>query len=181
MEKPLVTTPNVKDMFGKAAPLTANQEIRLDEVQNAFQDFAERLLELTYVQAGRQEFLEVLQQVKGLVDTNIRKGRHIVCPDVLSKLLFKIEEQDKLVKQVWLHCTDYAELRKFGRDILDIESRVEYLRKGRQASLWSTDIWINRMIPPGWCRLIEEGQEGEKPDHGTNSSAEFLASLTRIY
>jgi hypothetical protein len=49
-----------------------------------------------------------------------------------------------------LNATDYADIRKFGRDILDQESQQTLLKTGLQASLWGAQIITSRLVPAGF-------------------------------
>jgi hypothetical protein len=48
-----------------------------------------------------------------------------------------------------MNARDYADIRKFGRDILDIESQATLLKTGLQASLWGAQIITSRLVPVG--------------------------------
>lgn len=55
-----------------------------------------------------------------------------------------------------MNATEYADVRKWGRDVLDIEIRVEYLRKGLQAQYKSVQIQTTRLLPPGIAEVLDE-------------------------
>jgi hypothetical protein len=48
-----------------------------------------------------------------------------------------------------MNARDYADLRKFGRDILDIESQATLLKTGLMATLWGAQIIVSRLVPVG--------------------------------
>ena len=48
-----------------------------------------------------------------------------------------------------MNARDYADIRKFGRDILDIESQRDLLKTGLQATLWGAQIITSRLVPVG--------------------------------
>ena len=48
-----------------------------------------------------------------------------------------------------MNARDYADLRKFGRDILDIETQRDLLKTGLMATLWGSQIIVSRLVPVG--------------------------------
>lgn len=51
---------------------------------------------------------------------------------------------------------DYADVRKFGRDHLDIESDPDLLRTGRMCSLLGTPLYVRRDVPVGVLQVLGE-------------------------
>jgi hypothetical protein len=60
-----------------------------------------------------------------------------------------IERHDLRVARVFMNARDYADIRKFDRDILDIESQAALLKTGLQATLWGAQLITSRMVSPG--------------------------------
>ena len=60
-----------------------------------------------------------------------------------------IERHDLRVARVFMNARDYADLRKFGRDILDIESQRDLLKTGLMATLWGAQVIVSRIVPVG--------------------------------
>lgn len=48
-----------------------------------------------------------------------------------------------------MNARDYADIRKFGRDILDVESQAALLKTGLQSTLWGAQIITSRLVPTG--------------------------------
>ena len=48
-----------------------------------------------------------------------------------------------------MNSRDYADIRKFGRDILDTDSQAALLKTGLQANLWGAQIVTSRLVPVG--------------------------------
>ena len=48
-----------------------------------------------------------------------------------------------------MNAQDYTDLRKFGRDILDIESQRDLLKTGLMATLWGAQVIVSRLVPVG--------------------------------
>jgi hypothetical protein len=90
----------------------------------------------------------------GLVETatNGAKGLKVVAPitgAVLADAFALVERHDLRVARVFMNARDYADVRKFNRDILDIESQASLLRTGLQATIWGAQIICSRLVPPG--------------------------------
>ena len=68
---------------------------------------------------------------------------------VLADAFALIERHDLRVARVFMNARDYADIRKFGRDILDIESQATLLKTGLQATLWGAQIITSRLVPVG--------------------------------
>lgn len=68
---------------------------------------------------------------------------------VLADAWALIERHDLRVARVYMNARDYADIRKFGRDILDIESQATLLKTGLQATLWGAQVITSRLVPDG--------------------------------
>ena len=68
---------------------------------------------------------------------------------VLADAWSLIERWDLRVARVYMNARDYADVRKFGRDILDIESQAVLLKTGLQATLWGAQVITSRLVPVG--------------------------------
>jgi hypothetical protein len=66
---------------------------------------------------------------------------------VLADAFALIERHDLRVARVYMNARDYADIRKFGRDILDIESQATLLKTGLQATLWGAQVITSRIVP----------------------------------
>jgi hypothetical protein len=79
-----------------------------------------------------------------------------VSPAVLADAFAEIERNDLRVARIYMNATDYADVRKWGRDILDIESQATLLKTGLQAVLWGAQIITSRLIPVGFVYVCAE-------------------------
>lgn len=70
-----------------------------------------------------------------------------------------VESHDLLVKRIWLNAKDFQPL--LGHQHLDLVSRREDLKKGFVGTLLGTEIWVNRQIPEGYCKVVAEDVEDE--------------------
>jgi hypothetical protein len=79
-----------------------------------------------------------------------------VSPSVLADAFAEIERHDLRVARIYMNAVDYADIRKFGRDILDIESQATLLKTGLQAVLWGAQIITSRLVPVGFIYVCAE-------------------------
>jgi len=68
---------------------------------------------------------------------------------VLADAFGRIERHDLRVARVFMNAQDYTDIRKFGRDILDIESQAALLKTGLQGTIWGAKIVTSRIVPAG--------------------------------
>lgn len=88
--------------------------------------------------------------------------------------------------RLWLNAIDYADLRKFCRDFLDIESDIACLKKGLQASFQyqggTVSIWTRRNVEPGFLYAVNI----HEPDPGVTDPSwkperkHLVAVVTRV-
>lgn len=75
---------------------------------------------------------------------------------VLADAFASIERHDLRVSKLYMHATDYADFRKFGRDILSFEQQDVLLRTGLQSYLWGAQIITSRLVPPGFVYILTD-------------------------
>lgn len=88
-------------------------------------------------------------------------------PSVLADAFGLLEAKDLRVGFVMISPIDYSDIRKFGRDVLDIETHNALLKTGCLASLWGARIFAVPSIPAGTTFVLASGSEtGVIPEHG---------------
>ena len=78
------------------------------------------------------------------------------------------QKADALVFLVAMNARDYADIRKYGRDVIDIEDRVSLLREGLMGRLWDGMYLYSGKpseIPTGTVYLMSYPREKGYPDH----------------
>jgi hypothetical protein len=85
--------------------------------------------------------------------------RATVTPDVLTKTFTVVEDRDTIVKRVWLNATDWADVRKYGSNTIDMETRAEMFRQGIQGRIWNAQIRLKRTIPVGFALPVGEDED----------------------
>lgn len=79
-----------------------------------------------------------------------------ISPSVLADAFAEVERHDLRVARIYMNSVDYADIRKFGRDILDTEAQATLLRTGLQATLWGAQIITSRLVPAGFVYICAE-------------------------
>lgn len=139
--------------------IASNPEIPLTQIKERRFDLIERAQDLAraQIQAAEDErVFAILDSIAVNGFDSIAGGTNpdipVVAPisgAVLADAFAQIERHDLRVARVYMHATDYADIRKFGRDILDIESQAALLKTGLQATLWGAQIVTSRLVPQG--------------------------------
>jgi len=132
-------------------PLTQIKERRFDLIERA-QDLARAMIQA----AEDERVFAVLDAIAVNGFDSIPGGTNpdipVVAPlngAVLADAFALIERHDLRVARVYMNARDYADVRKFGRDILDIESQATLLKTGLQATLWGAQVITSRLVPAG--------------------------------
>jgi hypothetical protein len=72
-----------------------------------------------------------------------------ISPAVLADAFAEIETHDLRVARVYFNAIDYADIRKFGRDVLDVESQATLWKTGMQSLGWNAQFIVSRLVPRG--------------------------------
>lgn len=70
-------------------------------------------------------------------------------PAILADAFAEIERHDLRVARVYMNAIDYADVRKFGREVLDIESQATLWKTGMMATGWNAQFIVSRLVPAG--------------------------------
>jgi hypothetical protein len=138
--------------------IASNPEIPLTQIKERRFDLIERAQDLAraQIQAAEDErVFAILDAVatQGFDSLGVENADiPVIAPlngAVLADAFALIERHDLRVARVYMNARDYADIRKFGRDILDIESQAALLKTGLQATLWGSQIITSRLVPVG--------------------------------
>ena len=78
--------------------------------------------------------------------------------NALADAFANIERTDIRVATVFLNAKDYADLRKWDRDTLDIETQAILLKTGLMATLWGAKLIVSRIVPEGTVYCCGEAE-----------------------
>jgi hypothetical protein len=77
-------------------------------------------------------------------------------PSDLADAFARVERHDLRVARIFANAHDYSDLRKWGRDVLDIESQAALLKTGLMATVWGAQIIVSRKVPTGYMYVCAE-------------------------
>jgi len=139
--------------------IASNPEIPLTQIKERRFDLIERAQDLAraQIQAAEDErVFAVLDSIAAVGFDSIAGGTNadipVVAPitgAVLADAFSLVERHDLRVARIFMNARDYADLRKFGRDILDIESQAALLKTGLMGTLWGAQVIVSRLVPVG--------------------------------
>ena len=140
--------------------IASNPEIPLTPVKERRFDLIERAQDLAKAQIQAAEDERVFAVLDSIaingfdsLDGQTNPDQTVVAPinsSILADAFAEIERHDLRVARVYMNARDYGDIRKFGREILDIESQATLLKTGLQATLWGAQIIVSRLVPPGY-------------------------------
>ncbi len=145
--------------------IASNPEIPLTQIKERRFDLIERSQDLAKAQIQAAEDERVFAVLDSIAangfDTLGATNPDVavvapISPSVLADAFAEIERHDLRVARIYMNAVDYADIRKFGRDILDIESQATLLKTGLQAVLWGAQIITSRLVPVGFVYVCCE-------------------------
>lgn len=139
-------------------PLTQIKERRFDLIERS-QDLAKAQIQAAEDERGFAVFDSIAVSGFDTLPGQTNPDLSVVAPispSILADAFAEIERHDLRVARIFMNATDYADVRKFGRDILDIESQALLLKTGLQATLWGAQIITSRLVPAGFVYLVCE-------------------------
>lgn len=139
--------------------IASNPEIPLTQIKERRFDLIERAQDLAraQIQAAEDERAFAILDSIATAGFDSLPGQlnadiPVVAPisgAVLADAFSLIERHDLRVARVYMNARDYADLRKFGRDILDIETQATLIKTGLMATLWGAQVITSRLVPVG--------------------------------
>lgn len=139
--------------------IASNPEIPLTQIKERRFDVIERAQDLAKAEIQAAEDNRVFSILNSLAVNGFDSVAGGTNPDipviaplngaVLADAFSLIERHDLRVARVFMNARDYADLRKFGRDILDIETQAVLLKTGLMGTLWGAQIITSRLVPVG--------------------------------
>lgn len=126
----------------------------------------------SYLSAQKVEALKaaLLPLVQKLAESPVLSDIPVCAPltgAVLADAYGLLEAKDMRVGFVVISPKDYADIRKFGRDLLDIETHSALLKTGCLATLWGARIFAMPGVPAGTSFVLAAGSEtGTVPENG---------------
>ena len=139
--------------------IASNPEIPLTQIKERRFDVIERSQELGRAQIQAAEDARVFAVLDAIATSGFDSIAGGENPDIpvaapigaasLADGFALVERHDLRVARIYMNARDYADIRKFGRDILDIESQATLLKTGLMATLWGAQVITSRLVPVG--------------------------------
>jgi hypothetical protein len=145
--------------------ISSNPEIPLTQVKERRFDLIERSQDLAKSMIQAEEdtrVFEVLDAVAtagfdniGATNADVPAAAPLTPAD-LADAFARVERHDLRVARVFANALDYSDIRKWGRDVLDIESQQVLLKTGLMATIWGAQIIVSRRVPVGYIYVCAE-------------------------
>ena len=145
--------------------ISSNPEIPLTQIKERRFDLIERSQDLAKAQIQAEEdtrVFDVLDAVAtggfdniGATNADVPATAPLT-PSDLADAFARIERNDLRVARVFANALDYSDIRKWGRDVLDIESQATLLKTGLMATVWGAQIIVSRRVPVGKIYVCTE-------------------------
>lgn len=145
--------------------ISSNPEIPLTQIKERRFDLIERSQDLAKAEIQAEEdtrVFEVLDSVAtsgfdniGATNPDVAAAAPLTPPD-LADAFARIERHDLRVARVFANALDYSDIRKWGRDVLDIETQATLLKTGLMATVWGAQIIVSRRVPAGYIYVCAE-------------------------
>jgi hypothetical protein len=143
--------------------VASNPEIPMTQIKERRFDLIERAQELgrSAVQAAEDERTFAVLDAVATAGFDSLPGQTnadipVIAPvtgATIADAFALIERHDLQVARVYMNAVDYADLRKFGRDILDPNTQQSLLKTGFMATIWGAQIVTSRLVPAGTVYL----------------------------
>lgn len=139
--------------------IASNPEIPLTQIKERRFDLIERSQDLGRAQIQAAEDERVFAVLDSVATAGFDSLPGQLNPDipviapisgaVIADAFALIERHDLRVARIYMNARDYADIRKFGRDILDIESQATLLKTGLQGVIYGANVVTSRLVPVG--------------------------------
>jgi len=145
--------------------IASNPEIPLTQVKERRYDLIERAQDLAKAEIQAEEdtrVFEVLDAVAtGGFDNVAATNADVpavapLTPTDLADAYARIERHDLRVARVFANALDYSDIRKWGRDVLDIETQATLLKTGLMGTIWGAQVIVSRRVPTGYIYVCCE-------------------------
>lgn len=147
--------------------IASNPEIPLTQVKERRFDLIERSQDLARAQIQAAEdarAFDVMDAVaangfdnlgSAYVNAQVNATAPLT-PSNLADAFARIETHDLRVSRIFVNALDYSDIRKWGRDVLDIETQATLLKTGLMANIWGAQIIVTRKVAPGYIYVCAE-------------------------
>lgn len=126
------------DLIERAQDL-AKAQIQAAEDTRAF-DVIDAVCENGFDNMGSPEYVNAPVEVAIADEGSLQPANFI---DAFAA----VEDHDLRVARVFMSAKNFADLRKWGRDVLDIETQATLLKTGLLGTIWGAQVIVSRIVP----------------------------------
>lgn len=145
-----------------ARPKLLTIQEQLEAVEVAFKTFEDELVRLCPCNNARERAIKALVPVQDAARAAFTM-RSTISLDVIADLFAAVEEQSRLVAQVWVAPTTFVDLRKVARDEMELHTDPAILATGAIALLWGAQIFVTRKIAPEHVVMVADNADTAEP------------------
>jgi hypothetical protein len=146
--------------------IASNPEIPLTQIKERRFDLIERAQDLAKAEIQAEEdgrVFEIMNAIAGAAtdDGITNPDIPVVAPltaSVMADSFADVERHDLRVAKIFANAKDYTDIRKWGRDVLDIETQQTLLKTGLLAYLWGAQILVSRRVPVNYVYTCCEAE-----------------------
>lgn len=152
--------------------IASNPEIPLSQIRERRFDLIDRAQDLakSEIQAAEDERVFAIMDSVAMnghdnIPGQMNADTQVIAPitqAALTDAFALIERHDLNVARVYMNAVDYADVRKFGREVFDMETQQTLIRTGLMGVLWGAQIVISRLVPAGFiyvcCDPVDFGR-----------------------
>ena len=145
--------------------IASNPELPLSQVKERRFDTIERAQDLAKAEIQAEEdtrVFEILDAVAttgfdniGATNPDIPASAPLTASD-LSDAYAQVQQHDLPVARVFMNALDYNDIRKWNRDVLDIETQGALLKTGLLANIWGAQVIVSRRVPQGYIYVCSD-------------------------
>lgn len=145
--------------------LASNPEMPLSQIKERRFDLIERSQDLARAEIQAEEDTRVFEVMDAIATSGFDNlgaqnpdimATAPLTPADLADAFASIERWDLRVARIFANALDYTDIRKWGRDVLDIESQATLLKTGLMGTVWGAQIIVSRRVPAGYLYVCTE-------------------------
>jgi HK97 family phage major capsid protein len=146
--------------------IAANPMIPLTQIKERRYDLIERAQDKAAAQIQAAEDDRVFAILDALATNGFDSVPGGTNPDIpvvaplsasaIADAFASIERHDLRVARIFMNATDYADIRKFGDNILDRETQRDLLKTGLMGEIYGAQIIVSRLVPAGTVHICGE-------------------------
>jgi len=141
--------------------IASNPEIPLTEIKARRFDLVERAVDKGKSEIQAQEDTKIFATIdaglrSAVAPNPIQNVTGNLTANALADAFALIETNDVRVANVFLNAKDYADLRKWDRDTLDVETQAVLLKTGLMGTIWGARLIVSRIVPQGTVYCLGE-------------------------